>query len=104
MRIPPKPGRVLAYRVIWQKHPDQVGIVAARTKGMAISATVLAIHDAGYKPGFFEMRARRAPEFDSWAARQPPGRIGKLVSEETAKNERTAILEQMELFPGGRPV
>jgi hypothetical protein len=43
-------------------------IVATETRGQAIARTLFSANDAGYRIKFTDIRCRRAPEHDAWAA------------------------------------
>ena len=47
------------------------GVVAAETCGKARSVTRRCATDAGYRVGFTSVKARRAPQYDAWAATDP---------------------------------
>ena len=54
-----------AYRTTWQ---GIVSIVAAESVAQARSRTQASANEAGYWPQWIDIRVRRAPEYDGWAA------------------------------------
>lgn len=59
-----------AWRTTWG---GIASIVAATSRGQAISRTLNSAKEAGYQPRWQDVKAARAPEFDCWAAADQAG-------------------------------
>ncbi len=59
-----------AYRVWWR---GIAGIVAATSPGQARAKMVRQGQDAGYKPKFPDVTAKRVPQYDEWAEQDQSG-------------------------------
>lgn len=59
-----------AWRVGCSRISDEAGITSGVSRSAAIATALASARDAGYRVMFVDFRARRAPEFDTWAAAQ----------------------------------
>jgi hypothetical protein len=78
---------VKAWRIVWDKEPDETGVWIAETKTEAVNKALDHLRDVGYQPMRTQIVCHRAPEYDEWAARQKEHRQQVGIIEEYVKRE-----------------
>lgn len=80
-----------AFRIVWSGIPEESGIYIAATAAKAKAIALRHLEDVGYRGTFAQLKCRRAPEYDAWAANQSVKRQLTGIVEEWVKREATRM-------------